>query len=225
MSENAEYTFDDNSPVIRIVNEHSVQGKITDSEVFIRQAFQDDPKKGYELLFRKYYRALCSHAVRFVYSKEVAEDIVGDVFLTFWKNQGQIQITTSFRSYLYASVRNRAYNYLQWEFKNDSDIDEIPENILNQVLEETPQTMLQYDELFLKIEHSITSLPPQCQRVFLLSRFENKKNKEIAEELEIALKTVEAHMMKALSQMRKSLDGYLVSLFIFLIFSNTDFSL
>jgi RNA polymerase sigma factor (sigma-70 family) len=177
MSENAEYTFDDNSPVIRIVNEHSVQGKITDSEIFIRQAFQDDPKKGYELLFRKYYRALCSHAVRFVYSKEVAEDIVGDVFLTFWKNQGQIQITTSFRSYLYASVRNRAYNYLQWEFKNDSDIDEIPENILNQVLEETPQTMLQYDELFLKIEHSITSLPPQCQRVFLLSRFENKKNK------------------------------------------------
>jgi RNA polymerase sigma-70 factor (ECF subfamily) len=217
MSENVAYAFNGNLPKIRVVDEHSVQGKIADSEIFIRQAFQDDAKKGYELLFRRYHRALCSHAVRFVYSKEVAEDIVGDVFLTFWKNQVQSKITTSFRSYLYASVRNRAYNYLQWEFKNDADIDEIPETVLNQVLEETPQTMLQYDELFLKIENSITILPPQCQRVFLMSRFENKKNREIAEELEISLKTVEAHIMKALSQMRKALDGYLVSLLIFLI--------
>ncbi|MES2520947.1 MAG: RNA polymerase sigma-70 factor [Bacteroidota bacterium] len=217
MSENVAYAFNGNLPKIRVVDEHSVQGKIADAEIFIRQAFQEDTKKGYELLFRRYHRALCSHAVRFVYSKEVAEDIVGDVFLTFWKNQVQTNITTSFRSYLYASVRNRAYNYLQWEFKNDSDIDEIPESVLNQILEETPQSMLQYDELFHKIEKSITTLPPQCQRVFLMSRFENKKNKEIAEELEIALKTVEAHIMKALSQMRKSLDGYLVSLLIFLI--------
>ena len=68
--------------------------------------------------------------------------------------------------------------------------------------------MLQFDELFQKIENSITALSPQCQRVFLMSRFENKKNREIADELEIALKTVEAHIMKALAQMRNSLNGY-----------------
>jgi RNA polymerase sigma-70 factor (ECF subfamily) len=97
---------------------------------------------------------------------------------------------------------------LQWEFRKDSNIDTIPEQNLNQVFDETPQAMLQYDELIQKIENSITALPPQCQRVFLMSRFENKKNREIAEELEIALKTVEAHLMKALSQMRNALDGY-----------------
>lgn len=193
---------------LRILNEETDDSKLLDSEVFIRQAFKDNPRKGYELLFRRYYRALCSHAVRFVYSKEVAEDIVGDLLLVLWKNKVYEKINISFRAYLYASVRNRAFNYLQWEFKKEVDIDTISENNLNQVFEETPQTMLQFDELFQKIESSITALPPQCQRVFLMSRFENKKNREIADELEIALKTVEAHIMKALAQMRKSLNGY-----------------
>lgn len=193
---------------LRVVTDETDNGKMLDSEVFIRQAFKADPRKGYELLFRRYYGALCSHAVRFVYSKEVAEDIVGDVFLILWKNKVHEKINTSFRAYLYASIRNRALNYLQWEFKKDLDIDTIPENNLDQVVEETPQTMLQFDELFQKTQNSITALPPQCQRVFLMSRFENKKNREIADELGIALKTVEAHIMKALAQMRNSLNGF-----------------
>lgn len=193
---------------LRIVNDEVDENKALDSEVFIRETFKENPRKGYELLFRRYYRALCSHAVRFVYSKEVAEDIVGDIFLVLWKNKVYEKINTSFRAYLYAAVRNRAFNYLKWEFKKDVDIDMILENNQNHVFEETPQTMLQFDELFQKIENSITALPPQCQRVFLMSRFENKKNREIADELEIALKTVEAHIMKALAQMRNSLNGY-----------------
>jgi len=193
---------------LRIMNEEIDNDNMLDSEVFIRQAFKNNPNKGYEVLFRKYYTALCSHAVRFVYSKETAEDIVGDVFMVLWKNKVHEQIKTSFRAYLYVAVRNRAINYLQWEFKKDTDIDAIPENNLNQVLEDTPQTILQYDELFQKIEMGIKALPPQCQNVFLMSRFENRKNREIASELGIGLKTVEAHMMKALAQMRKSLDGY-----------------
>lgn len=191
-----------------ILNKGSNHSKILDSEIFIRESFKENPSKGYELLFRKYYRALCSHAVRFVYSKETAEDIVGDVFLVLWKNKVHEQINTSFRAYLYAAVRNRAINYLQWEFKKDNDIDTIHENSLNQVHADTPQTILQYDELFQKIETGIKALPPQCQSVFLMSRFENRKNREIANELGIALKTVEAHIMKALAQMRKSLEGY-----------------
>ena len=165
---------------LAILNEETEDSKLLDSEVFLHQAFKDNPRKGYELLFRRYYRALCSHAVRFVYSKEVAEDIVGDLLLVLWKNKVHEKINTSFREYLYASVRNRAFNYLQLEFKKHVDIDTISENNLNQVFEETPQTMLQFDELFQKIESSITALPPQCQRVFLMSRFENKKNREIA---------------------------------------------
>jgi RNA polymerase sigma-70 factor (family 1) len=193
---------------LQVLTDEADIGKLLDSEVFIRKAFNDDPRKGYELLFGRYYRALCSHAVRFVYSKEVAEDIVGDVFLILWKNKIHEKINTSFRAYLYTSTRNRALNYLQWEFKKEVDIDTISENNLIQVLDETPQSMLQFDELFQKTQNSITNLPPQCQRVFLMSRFENKKNREIAEELGIAVKTVEAHIMKALAQMRNALNGF-----------------
>jgi RNA polymerase sigma-70 factor (family 1) len=186
---------------------------VLDSETLIRHAFNLDAQKGYELLFRRYYKALCSHAVRFVYSKEIAEDIVSDAFLQFWKNQSYQNISTSFRAYLYASVRNRAINYLKWEFKNEISLDQ---NDLNQSYSASPIQILQYDELFNEIEKCVSNFAPQCQKVFLLSRFENKKNKEIAEELGIALKTVETHMTKALNILKKTLKNYLSIIFVLL---------
>ena len=87
-----------------------------DDEIFIKQAFKSSPEEGCELLFRRYHRALCSHAVRYVYSKEVAEDIVSDVFCKFWKNQSYESVTSSYRFYLFRSVRNEAYSYLCSEF-------------------------------------------------------------------------------------------------------------
>ena len=69
--------------------------------------------------------------------------------------------------------------------------------------------MLLFDELSVKIKETVNAFPPQCQRVFILSRYEGKKNREIAEELNIKLKTVEAHMMKALSALKNSLANYL----------------
>jgi RNA polymerase sigma-70 factor (ECF subfamily) len=56
----------------------------SDDEIFIKRAFDQSPEEGCELLFRRYHRALCSHAVRYVYSREIAEDIVSDVFVKFW---------------------------------------------------------------------------------------------------------------------------------------------
>jgi len=66
---------------------------LVDVEQLIRQAFEQNARQGYELLFRRFYRPLCSHAVRYVYGREVAEDIVSDVFLNFWHTQAyQIEL-------------------------------------------------------------------------------------------------------------------------------------
>src|SRR5438128_495491 len=81
------------------------------SELFIRKTFEINPQKGCELLFRLYYPSMCTHALRFVYSKEIAEDLVADVFYSFWNTKAFLGITQSYRSYLFRSVRNRAYNY------------------------------------------------------------------------------------------------------------------
>lgn len=176
-------------------------GKVMDDEFFIKQAFTEDPKKGFELLYNRYYKPLCSHAVRFVYAKDVAEDIIGEIFYNIWKNQVYLNINTSFRAYLFTSVRNRCFLYLQQEQGNHSQSFEntdlqFPESNVS------PDQMLFYDDLQRQIEQAIAQLPPQCQKVFLMNRFEGKKYKEIADELQLATKTIEAHINKALVHLR-----------------------
>ena len=184
---------------------------VLDNEAIVRNALSNNPEKGFEMLFNKYYKPLCSHAVRFLYSKEVAEDIVSEVFVNFWRKKHYENVTTSYRAYLYQAVRNSIYNYLKSEFGKKSNYGLYVENDMEikQLDYDTPQRILLFDELFKKIEESVASFPPQCQKVFLLSRFEGKKNREIAEELDIKIKTVEAHMMKALGLLKNCLTDYL----------------
>lgn len=181
------------------------QAVLMDNESFIRLILKEDPEKGFAVLFKKYYGPLCSHAARFVYSKEIAQDIVSEVFLNFWKKKLYETVTTTFRAYLYTAVRNRAYNHLKQEFSEKAG----PPPDLEMVEEADPQTILLLGELMAKVERIIDSFPPQCQKVFLMSRFEGRKNREIAEGLNIRLKTVEAHMMKALTILKKTLADYL----------------
>ncbi|RYC67959.1 RNA polymerase sigma-70 factor [Spirosoma sp. 209] len=175
---------------------------VRDNEYFVRLAFAESPQQGFEALFRLYYQALCSHALRFVYTREVAEDIVGEVFYQLWKTGSYASVQHTYRTYLYAAVRHRAHNYLRDELtgtRTPASLDALDDTGQT----ETPQTLIEYDETFQRVEQVIHALPPQCQRVFLMSRFENRKNQEIADELGLALKTVEAHMARALQQLRR----------------------
>ena len=178
---------------------------VKDSELFIRQAFSADERRGYQALFQRYYQPLCSHAARFVYTREAAEDIVGDVFLNFWKSRIHTQITTSYRAYLFTSVRNRAYNYVQENYQKSSLTEPLKEAAEISLPNEDPYHLLQLTELYNRLNEAVHSLSPQCQRVFILSRFEGKKHKEIADELNISPKTIETHLLKALAHLRKAL--------------------
>jgi RNA polymerase sigma-70 factor (ECF subfamily) len=200
---------------IRPLHETDRAVPVVDNELVVRNAFASSPQKGFEALFRLYYRPLCSHAVRFVYTLEVAEDIVGEVFYQLWKTSGYATIQHSFRTYLYAAVRHRAYNYLRDELTGNRTPTSL-DDIRDAWLDETPQTLIEYDETFQRVEKVIHELPPQCQRIFLMSRFENRKNQEIADELGLALKTVEAHMARALLQLRRVFLP--IALFLFLPF-------
>lgn len=193
-----------------------IEEKQIDDEIFIKKALQLNPKDGCELLFRRYYKPLCSHAIRYVYSKEVAEDLVSDVFCKFWKNESYKNITSSFRSYLFRSVRNTAFTYLRSEFNTVErsekyDMIEVSENL-------KADSICIYEETLARVKLLVDSMPPQCKKIFLLSRFESKGNKEIAEELNLSLKTIEAHMGKALGIMRKGLKDYLTLIFIYWCF-------
>ncbi|MBO0952682.1 RNA polymerase sigma-70 factor [Fibrella forsythiae] len=179
---------------------------VLDTDYLIRQAFAEDARRGCELLFRRYYRPLCSQAVRFVHSRDVAEDLVSEVFLSFWKNQAHQHITTSYQAYLYAAVRNRAYTYLRQEFQQEASPSQAELDRTDPVGSLDPEQLLQYTELYQRIEDTVRTLPPQCQRVFVMSRFEGKKHLEIADELKISPKTIEAHLSRALAKLRQVLQ-------------------
>lgn len=172
-----------------------------DAEYFIRQAFEADPNRGCELLFRAYYRDLCSTVIRFVYSRQVTEDIVGEVFLAFWNNKTYQTITTSYRAYLFRAVRNRAYNYLKFELNRSTSLDLVSDEYEPDSVQQ-PDHILQLDELIRRINETIRTLPSQAQRVFIMSRFEGRSHAEIAQELQINHKTVESHITRALSSLR-----------------------
>lgn len=177
-----------------------------DKEFFIRQAFAESPHKGCELLFRRYYGVLCTHAVRYVYSRETAEDIVSAVFCKFWQTGAYKNIDSSYRYYLFRCVRNESYNYLRLEFRLLDNLE--TEAGREDTTSQHPDQIIQYEEVLHQVETLFESLPPQCRKVFLMSRFDGKKYKEIASELGISIKTVEVHIGKALGIMRKGLSGH-----------------
>ncbi len=86
-----------------------------DDELLIRRAFQTDASQGCDLLFRRYYQPLCSQAVRLVYDKSLAEDIVADIFQTLWQKRLYERIQYSYRAYLYQAVRQNCLLYLKRE--------------------------------------------------------------------------------------------------------------
>ena len=186
-----------------------------DDEAFARQLLQSDPAQGFSWLFRRHYALLCNHALRFVYSREVAEDIVGEVFCTLWTDQRFDHIITSYRAYLLRAVRYRSLNYLRWEFARRSDApdNDEPAGTDNPGTGDSPADMLQFDELYAVIDQTITDLPPQCRRVFMMSRFEQKSYRDIADQLGISIKAVEANVSRALTTLRRVLNnGFLVLL-------------
>src|SRR5215217_7779291 len=150
-----------------------------------------------------YYRSLCTHAVRYVYSREIAEDLVADVFYTFWNTKAYLSVNHSFRSFLFRSVRNRSYNYLMNEMKKDDPLESAQEH--QAPFSDSPETIMQFEELTQKVENLIATLPPQCRKIFLMNRFEGKKSREIGEELQLSRRTVEVHIAKALTTLRDGL--------------------
>jgi RNA polymerase sigma-70 factor (ECF subfamily) len=187
-----------------------------DQEWLIRTTIKESPMQGCELLFRRYYSPLCSHAVRILYSRTIAEDLVADVFCDFWGNRLFEQVNSSYRAYLFRMVRNRSINYLQRELRKQPN-ETVPESYIENSSVH-PEQQLSVEELYLAIEQTVQSLPTQSKKVFLLSRYEGKRIHEIAEQMQISPRTVETHISKALSILRFKLNKLgLISFLIWLI--------
>jgi RNA polymerase sigma-70 factor, ECF subfamily len=168
-------------------------------------------------LFRAYYKSLRAYAYRYVNDVFAAEDIVQDVFCQVWKKRDDLQKIDSIRSYLFTAVYNRACN-----FSKHKKVESVYQNQQLSVYSElesyySQQIQGNSDSLILlelenKIAEVINELPEQCKNIFVLSRFHDLKNQEIANKLGITVKAVEKQMTKALAILRIRLKDYLLLL-------------
>ena len=159
-------------------------------------------KKAFEGLFRASCPLLVSFAYRFVRDIAIAEELVQDVYVSIWQNRAGIDPHGNFKIYLLKAVKNKALNYL----KHQKTISNLLIDIeLSSVEIKTPHDIMKDDEIGKAIAQSLASLPEKCRLVFALNRFDGFSYRQIAELLDISLKTVETHMGRALKHLRRGL--------------------
>jgi RNA polymerase sigma-70 factor (ECF subfamily) len=176
-------------------------------------AVQVDDEKAIESLFRLHYKQLCNYAYTLLQDIDESEESVQQVFIQLWEKRETMEINTSITAYLFKAVRNNSLNRIKHKKVRQVYADEV----LSTSNESSQSTSITFqNELQEQIQRAIESLPEQCRLIFKLSRFEELKYSEIAEELNISIKTVENQMGKALRIMREKLKDYLIIIFIFL---------
>lgn len=184
--------------------------EITPIELF--ELIRHDDRAAYEKLFRQNYAALVRFAKDIVKDKDTAEDLVQEVFVKIWERRQSIEIKTSVNAYLYMAVKNHCFNKLKAEQRH-AYMDEGLADDLRFSGNDTDKDSDTID-LHQHINNALDKLPPRCALIFKMSRFEYKTYQEIADSLELSIKTVENQMGKALQLMRANLAVYLRVLII-----------
>lgn len=156
----------------------------------------------FERLYDDYYPALCLFANKYLGDLDLSRSLVQELFVDLWlKREKLIVGKDSVKCYLFKAVRNKSIDYLR-ESKKTVSLSAVPEYSLNSPFEDK----LEEAELNARINQSISELPEKCREIFLLCRFEGLKYGQIAEKLNISVKTVEMQMGIALKKMKDKLS-------------------
>ncbi len=173
-------------------------------------------KKYFSMLVEMYNHKLCIYANSLVNDHVLAEDIVQNVFVKVWERRKSLNEKYSLNSFLYKLV----YNEFIDQYRKQQSImllEKVYIQTLNRITndkdEDTTQKMIEL------VMQAIDNLPTKCKQIFLLSKKEGLTNIEISEYLNTSVKSVEGHITRAYSSIRKSVDGRLNKI-LFLIFNH-----
>ena len=160
-------------------------------------------------IFRESYPALSFYAARLVRDDE-AEDVVQEAFMELWKHREDIEDESHVKAFLYRTVYTRALNLLKHRTVVSSHADSVKKFTQFRLEYYNPENndvmgYIEGLEMRKRINDAIGELPAKCREVFILSYQHDRKNKEIAEQLGISIRTVEVHLYKALKSLRKKL--------------------
>lgn len=198
------------------LTQNQKQKLVYDSDPEIVSAIRKGDEAAFEQTFRKYYERLCNYGASLLKDDDEAEEVVQTVFLAIWEKRADLEITLSLKSYLYRAVHNHCLNRFKHANVRETHR-EYTAFFIAQSHESVTET-IHANELEERIEKAVCTLPEQCQKVFRMSRFQELRYQEIADQLGISIKTVENQIGKALKILRIELSDYLPSLFLLVNF-------
>ena len=181
----------------------------TDELLFAR--LKDSNEKAFNVLYQRYWDKLLELAFYKLQSQEEAEEVVQQVFVDIWNNREQTQLKYTFRTYISAAVKYTVMAKLAQRKKSRSvSIDEHPEDSF---IDDSTQQWLTFNDMRDELETLINQLPEKCGLVFRMSREDGLSTKEIATELNISTKAVEAHITRAIKALKSGLNQFFIFLF------------
>ncbi|MBX6333646.1 MAG: RNA polymerase sigma-70 factor [Gemmatimonadaceae bacterium] len=186
--------------------------RLDDAEIAARDAawlakMREGDRKAFEALFRCYSDPLCGFVFGYTRSIDEAQEIVQDLFCWLWEHRAEWNVTRSVRTYLFQAAHNRALNRLKRrrmiERYQERAAREVPEHATDDAADATAAR-----ELADALGRAVAELPDRCREVFTLNRWHNMSYAQIAAALGISAKTVENHMGRALTILRKRLADW-----------------
>lgn len=186
---------------------------MNNNEQQLLERLMNNDEAAFKVLFNDFYSKLYYFVLEFIPLKDTAENIVQDTLVTLWNKRNQLKDDSNLTSYLFTVAKNNALKklrdkkYSQKLFSNTIDVGELDLNV--EALSTVDTSVCAFMDIEQIIQETLASLPPQCRKVFELSRFQEMKNREIAEELDISIKTVEKHISKGIKTFKIALKDYL----------------
>lgn len=184
----------------------------SDVEKNVLKELRNGDANSLKFLFDTFYSSLCNYAFQFLNDYDMAEEVVQNLFVKIWEKRNTFEIEISVKNYLFRSVRNQCINLIQHEKVKQLHAQKIREALF---ADEASESYFLEVEMASKIESVIETLPEKRREIFRLSREEGLKYREIAEKLEISVKTVETQMGLALRALR---DKFKNSILLFIFF-------
>ena len=173
------------------------------NETLLLQQLKEGNSTAYRHLYDNHYKILCHIASQYLHDDYMAETVVGDVIFQIWKMRDRLNVQTSLRQYLLRAVRNKCLDILKSDYANHelslSSTDRSSLEYIGTIADDNhPLGSLLENELEGVLAEAISELPEDTRRVFEMSRFENMKYNDIAQQLGISTTAVEKHISKAL---------------------------
>jgi RNA polymerase sigma-70 factor (ECF subfamily) len=162
-------------------------------------------EKLFEQVYRDRFEKLHAYAHSMIREEAAAEEVVQQVFYKLWAIKDRLDWSSAMTPYLYRAVHNESLNLLKYRKVKATHEKETSRHPAEAMTEDP----LAYKELQVQLVKAMNTLPEQCRTVFQMSRYEELKYREIADRLNISVKTVENHMSKALKILREKLAAYL----------------